>query len=93
MWGSLRKKYEADDDGNLVGLVGASRFENNKEDPEEWISILEIMSQEMTALDAKYEKSDQEIIAHTFAHLPKVYKSTTNALQNNGKKNSLEEVK
>jgi hypothetical protein len=96
MWESLRMKLEADNDDNLVGLVGefvSSRLENNKEDPEEWISRLEIMSQEMAALDAKYEKSDQEIMAHTFAHLPKVYESTIDALQNNGKKNTLEELK
>jgi hypothetical protein len=65
------------------------------EDPEEWISRLEIMSQEMLALvDVKYEKRDQDIIAHTFAHLPKVYESTIDALRDsNGKRNTLEEVK
>jgi hypothetical protein len=65
----------------------------NKEDPEEWISRLEIMSQEMSALDAKYEKSDQEIIARTFVHLPKVYESMEDVLHNNGRRNMLEEVK
>jgi hypothetical protein len=47
----------------------------------------------MSALDVKYEKSKQEIIAHTFAHMPKIYQSTIDALRNNGKRNILEEVK
>jgi hypothetical protein len=94
----LRKKYEADDDYDLVGLIGefvTSRLETNKEDPEEWISRLEIMSQEMLALDAKYEKSgDQElhVIAHILAHLPKGYEGTIDALRNTGQRNTLEEV-
>jgi hypothetical protein len=74
MWESLKWKYEADGDNGLVGLIGefaTSRLELGKEDPEEWISRLEIMSQGMLALDEKYEKSEQEIIAHTFAHLPR----------------------
>jgi hypothetical protein len=87
-----RIQYEADDDDDLVGLVGeftTSRLEGIKEDPGEWISRLEIMSHKMLALDPKYEKSDQEIIAHAFSHLPKVHESTINARCNNRKKNSL----
>jgi hypothetical protein len=83
MWKSLRKKFEADDDDELVGLITEFvelRFMSNKEDPEEWISRMEVMSQEMAVLDVKYEKSDQEIVAQTFAHLPKVYESTVEAL-------------
>jgi hypothetical protein len=78
LWESIRKKYEADDDNDMVGLVGefvTLRLETGKEDPEEWISRLEIMSQEMSALDVKYKKSEQEIIVHTFAHLPKSMKA------------------
>jgi hypothetical protein len=47
----------------------------------------------MLAINIKYEKSDQEIITHVFAHLPRLYESTVKAICNNGKKNTLEEVK
>jgi hypothetical protein len=57
-------------------------MENLKEDPEDWIDRMEIMSSEMVALDAKYEKSDHEIIPHVFAHLPKMYEGTIDAFCN-----------
>jgi hypothetical protein len=97
MWESLRKKFEAVTDNDLVGLIGdfvTSRLESNRVDPEERISRLKIMSQEMLALNSKYEKIDQEIIVHVFAHLRKLYESMVKAIVcNNGKKNMLEEVK
>jgi hypothetical protein len=96
MWESLRKKFEAHNDNGLVGLIKdfvKSRLESNKEDLDEWISRIKIMSQGMLALNSKYEKSHQVIIAHIFADLPKMYKSTIKAICNNSKKNMLEEVK
>jgi hypothetical protein len=93
---SLRKKFEADDDDDLVGLIAEFvelRLLSNKEDPKELLSRMEVMSQEMAELDKKCEKSDQEIVAQTFVHLPKLYESTAEALHNNGKSNTLEQVK
>jgi hypothetical protein len=96
MWESLRKNFEADDDDDVLSLIAEfveSRLLSNKEDPEEWISRMEVTSQEMAVLDKKYEKSDKEIVAQTFAHLPKMYESTVEALCNNGKSNTLEQMK
>jgi hypothetical protein len=84
MWESLRKKFKAEADDDLVGLIGdfvTSRRVSNKEDSDgDWISRLEIMSKEMSAIHSKNKKRDQEIIAHMFAHLPKLYENTVETI-------------
>jgi hypothetical protein len=96
MWEALQKKFKANDNDYMIGLINdfvMCCMENLKEDPEDWIDRMEIMSSEMAALDAKYEKSNHEIIAHVFAPLPKIYKGPIDTFCNNGKNNMLESVK
>ena len=72
MWEALRKNFEVDNDDDMIGLINdfiMSHLEIQKEDPKEWIDRMEIMSSEMGALEVKYKKSNQEIIAQVFAHL------------------------
>jgi hypothetical protein len=62
MWEALRKKFEADDDDDMTGLINdfvMSRMDP-KEDPEEWVtSRMEITSQEMGASMTRTEAGRQ----------------------------------
>jgi hypothetical protein len=68
-------------------------MDNIKENPDNWIDRMEIMSSEMAAFDARYEKRDRKIIANVFAHLLKFYERTIDAFHNTGQQNILEGVK
>ena len=81
-WRNLKKKYEPDTGTEKVRLkykYSTMSLKSAKEDPDIWITELEVIRRQLKILKA--DISDDDLILHILNNLPKEYETTVEALE------------
>ena len=84
-WKNLCLKYEPATQMSLVSLkkeFAQCRLESVKTDPDEWVTKLEHYRVRIKGINAKAEISDEDLMVHIIANLPKQYSEFITAIEN-----------
>lgn len=84
-WRNLCAKYEPRTQMSLVSLkkdFAQCRLESMKQDPDEWVTKLEHFRMWIKGISAAAEVTDEDLMVHIIANLPKAYSEFVTAIEN-----------
>lgn len=84
-WKNLCAKYEPNTQMSLVSLkkeFAQCRLDSVKTDPDEWITKLEHYRMRIKGINPKAEISDEDLMVHIIANLPKPYSEFITSIEN-----------